>query len=170
MAAIAKLSLLLTGIVLIQGCASYTVATRDDMPAKDVSVAPGDIIQGESQLPTERNKASDEAVPSSAVIALLDLSEQQQQAGRIEHAVATIERALRLDPKNPLLWTRLANLILTQGNWQQAYVLANKSNSLSRDNEALRLQNWRIIEMAKTRQGDTVAAEEARIQIRALSE
>jgi tetratricopeptide (TPR) repeat protein len=102
------------------------------------------------------------------IVVLLDDSRQQQQQGQLSKAAATIERAIRLEPSNAILWSRLAQIRLVEGNWQQAYVLANKSNSLARSNKTLLSQNWKTIEQAKLNQGDLAAVEHARLQIKKL--
>ena len=105
-----------------------------------------------------------------AVLALIDNAEQEKNSGNTELAAATIERAIRMEPKNALLWSRLAEIQLIQKNWQQAYVLAYKSNSLAQGDRKLQGQNWQIIEQAKLAQGDSVSAEQARSRIKALSQ
>jgi hypothetical protein len=103
-----------------------------------------------------------------AVTALLDAADQAAKAGRVDLAAAAIERALRLEPQNALLWSRLASIRLRQRDWAQAETLAGKSSSLARDNAGLRLQNWRIIEQARLEQGDRAGAGEARDMIEKL--
>ena len=170
MATLIKFLRIFVALVMVQGCTTNIEPDIHAVPVEDNIVIKEGAGQETSQQPSPEQGAAGESATQPAVIALLDLSKQEQQSGRVEIAIAAIERALRLDSKNPVLWTQLANLRLAQGNWQQAYVLANKSNSLSRDNVSLQLENWRIIEMAKARQGDSVAVEEARAQIRALSD
>lgn len=111
---------------------------------------------------------SRQAAASPAVIALLESAERDLQAGKSEYAVASIERALNLEPKNAILWSRLATIRLAQQDWQQAYVLANKSNSLAQGNTALQRQNWQIIARAKTGQSDVAGAAEARKKLEDL--
>jgi len=102
------------------------------------------------------------------IVALLDDSRQQQQQGQLSKAAATIERAIRLEPNNAILWSRLAQIRLVEKNWQQAYVLANKSNSLASSNKTLLRQNWQTIKQAKFNQGDQAAVEHAMLQIKKL--
>lgn len=109
-----------------------------------------------------------ERAAGPAVVAMLNEADQQRLAGNHAGAASSLERALTLEPKNAYLWSRLAALRLDQGNWQQAYVLANKSNSLIRDNPELSLSNWRIIAEAQRRQGNDRAVREAEREIRRL--
>jgi predicted Zn-dependent protease len=79
-----------------------------------------------------------------------------------------VERALRLEPHNPLLWHRLAKLRLQQGQFAQAVSLAAKSNSLAGENRRLQASNWDTIAQAQDKLGDAAAARAAREKARAL--
>ena len=102
-----------------------------------------------------------------AVLALLNNAAAQEQAGQYEQAAATLERALRLEPRNAMLWHRLARLRLSQGEWQTAADLAAKSNSLAGGDSDLQARNWQVIAEAKERQGDRDGAREARARAEA---
>ena len=69
---------------------------------------------------------------NKAVIALLDRAQIDNEAGQREAAGASLERALRIEPRNPWLWLELAQLRLAQGQYAQAITLARKSNQLRR--------------------------------------
>ena len=84
-----------------------------------------------------------------AVIALLDDTDLRLSQGNTEGALSAVERALRLEPKNPWLWRRLALLRLRQGQWRQAIALAEKSNSLSTRHPEIRSANAELIKRAR---------------------
>ena len=98
---------------------------------------------------------------NKAVVALLDKSHEQASAGQLEKASASLERALRIEPRNPALWQELARVRLGQGQYRQAENLAAKSNALSRGNKRMRAENWRIIGHARTKRGDIQGAQAA---------
>jgi predicted Zn-dependent protease len=106
--------------------------------------------------------------PNQAVVALLDTAEQRARAGNLDSAAAVVERALRLEPQNPLLWHRLAILRLQQGQYTQAANLATKSNALAGNNRQLQANNWEAIAQAKEKLGDAAAARAARAKAREL--
>jgi len=81
--------------------------------------------------------------------------------GRHEQAAASLERALRIEPRNPYLWQHLAAVRLDQGRPQLAEQFAAKSNSYSGNNTELRLRNWRIVAAARRAGGDERGAREA---------
>ena len=84
-----------------------------------------------------------------AVVALLDDTDLSLSRGNAEAAVSSVERALRLEPRNPWLWHRLALLRLRQGQWRQAAALAEKSNSLSARHPQVRKANAEVIKRAR---------------------
>lgn len=83
-------------------------------------------------------------------------------AGRLAHAGARIERALRLEPRNPRLWQELARVRLKQGEYAQAESLAARSNSWAGGDHQLRAENWRLIAQAREARGDAAGAKAAR--------
>lgn len=107
----------------------------------------------------------DEPLPArsdnTAVVALLETARQDTAAGRLESAAATLERALRIEPRNASLWNQLARVRLQQGQPGQTIQLATKSNALAADNNRLRAENWRLIGEARASRGDHAGAESA---------
>jgi len=102
-------------------------------------------------------------VPSenTAVVALLQKSQSQSSAGQWEAASASLERALRIEPRNPVLWQKLALVRLGQKDFPQAENLAAKSNSLAGGDKYLRSENWRIIGESRSKRGDQAGAKAA---------
>jgi predicted Zn-dependent protease len=72
-------------------------------------------------------------------------------AGRLTSAAASLERALRIEPRNPRLWNQLARVRLQQGDNAQAESLAARSNGYAGGDSALRADNQRIIDEARRR-------------------
>jgi predicted negative regulator of RcsB-dependent stress response len=98
---------------------------------------------------------------NTAVMALLNQSKHQTAAGRMDEASANLERALRIEPRNPVLWHELARVRLEQGQYRQAENMAAKSNMLAGTKRYLQAKNWRIIGEARSRRGDPQGAREA---------
>jgi Flp pilus assembly protein TadD len=84
-----------------------------------------------------------------AIAGLVESARADAAAGRLATAAASLERALRIEPKNPRLWQELARLRLQQGDLAQAESLAARSNSFAGGEPALRAENQRIIEQAR---------------------
>jgi len=68
---------------------------------------------------------------SGASAALLEQSRAQRAAGSLPAARASLERALRLDPNNAVLWLELGELELQTGNSAQAATMARKAQTLA---------------------------------------
>ena len=74
-------------------------------------------------------------------------------AGRLANAAASIERALRIEPRNPRLWNELARIRFQQRNYAQAEATAARSNSFAGADSALRESNAEIIDRARRASG-----------------
>jgi tetratricopeptide (TPR) repeat protein len=99
-----------------------------------------------------------------AIAGLLLGARTDAAAGRLVNAAASLERALRIEPRNPRLWQELARVRLKQGDYAQAESTAARSNSWAGSDNALRADNWRIIAHARNARGD---AEGARVALEA---
>ena len=73
----------------------------------------------------------------------------QMQKGRLTAAAQTLERGLRIAPKDALLWSDLAAVRLQQHRYGQAQSLAAKSINLAGGDGTLIRRNQRIIEEAQ---------------------
>src|SRR6266481_2864558 len=69
------------------------------------------------------------ATETIAIASLLDGARADTAAGRLANAAATLERALRIEPRNPRLWQELARVRLKQGDYAQVESTAARSNS-----------------------------------------
>jgi predicted Zn-dependent protease len=98
---------------------------------------------------------------NQAVLMLVEQARAETVENKLHSAVATIERAQRLEPRNPWLWQELARLHLAQGNYAQAESLAARSNTWAGNDWILRAANWRLIGEARAARGDTAGAKDA---------
>ena len=97
-----------------------------------------------------------------AVSSLMDQARTEASAGRLGNAAASMERAIRLEPRDPRLWQELARLRLTQHDYAQAEHVAMRSNSFTRGDYSMRSENWQIIAQAREARGDIAGARSAR--------
>jgi len=115
-----------------------------------------ELSQGE---PAEREQlqspgySNESTTTSRTVLALLDQASKQENMGRPERAAAALERALRIEPKNPRLWHRLAVIRFEQGQYVQAESLAAKSSALAAGDWHLKQKNSEIIQQVQQRRG-----------------
>jgi cytochrome c-type biogenesis protein CcmH/NrfG len=105
---------------------------------------------------------------SPAVVGLLGQAEKQANSGDLEAAAASLERAIRIEPRNPLLWYHLATVRLAQQEAAQAEQLAAKSNSLAAGNRLQQSRNWHLIARARQALGDGDGARAAERRAREL--
>ena len=123
-------TLLLVAVVFLASCASR----REQAPSAPPAPPP--------ETPTARENV--------AIAGLMESARSDAASGRLVQAAATLERALRIEPRNPRLWHELARVRLRQGDTVQAANLAARSNSFAGNDSALRSANQNIIEQART--------------------
>jgi len=87
--------------------------------------------------------------PARAVQALSKRAEDQRASGQLVAAAASLERALRIEPKNALLWNRLAHVRFEQKQYALASSLAAKSNAFAGQDQALRADNNKLISLSR---------------------
>lgn len=139
--------ILLTALLLaLVGCATK--------PPKPPSPPPEEIIITEPLPKPVTSK-------NTAVNVLVEKSRNEAVVGETEAADAALERALRIEPKNPWLWLEFAQLRLAQGQFAQAISMAQKSLSFAGKDKRLQAQNWRVIGNAQAAQGKKVTSEKS---------
>lgn len=85
----------------------------------------------------------------NAVKVLLDDARKAVQENRLDKAASSLERAVRLEPRNASIWYDLAQIRLHQKNYAAAEQMANKSISFTK-NEDLIKRNQQIISAAQS--------------------
>jgi len=114
------------------------------------------VLSGCSQMPVSQNTLKND-LPSNRtdgasaeapdpIKSLLNQSEAQRLKQDYNGALATLERALRINPRNADVWSQMARVYLDQGNWEQAKQHAKRSNSVIKNNARLKAFNNQIIE------------------------
>jgi Tfp pilus assembly protein PilF len=96
-----------------------------------------------------------------AVAKLAEGARAESTQGEHAKAAAALERALRIEPRNPRLWQELARVRLQQRDYAQAESVATRSNSWAGSDNAVRAENWRIIAEARSARGDATGARAA---------
>jgi tetratricopeptide (TPR) repeat protein len=96
-----------------------------------------------------------------AIAGLVESARSDSAAGRLPNAAASLERALRIEPRNPRLWQELARVRLKQGDYAQAESLAQRSNTWGGTDNRLRAENWGLIAQSRQARGDADGARKA---------
>ena len=123
----------------------------------ETAAPPGEPL-AEPDVPEEKGAMRE---GNSAVVALLESAREAERGGRYGRAAAALERALKVEPRNPRLWHRLATVRYRQGRHPEAEALARRSMSLSPGDAKLESRNWRVIAAARHGQGNEEGAREA---------
>ncbi len=82
---------------------------------------------------------------SPATNALVQQAHTQAHAGAFAPAAATLERALRIEPENPLLWIELGHVRLSENNPSQANAMGHKALALATGDPQAQSSAWRLI-------------------------
>ncbi len=128
--------------------------TRPSLPPPSPTDLPPPLLQ---QFPRSI-EASGSAAP---VLALVRQSREAKKHKKWEQGEAALERALRIEPRNPWIWQHLASLHLAMGEHEQAQAEARKSNSLAKRNPWLEVENYRVLAASAAALGNAAAASAA---------
>lgn len=145
----------------LSACATYSDYDGDDsLPEVEDRI----IIDGKAlPLPDENipsaEPLSDAPTMSPVVSSLLSQARDQRRLGNWNAAAMLLERALRIEPRTALIWSRLANIRFDQGAWSRAIQLGAKSNTLAGRNIDLKRQNWILMANSYEKLGDTASAQ-----------
>ncbi|BAO44997.1 hypothetical protein [Thiolapillus brandeum] len=141
--------------LFLAGCAMTPVRDDNRVPPESRAEPPVGST-GRYQPPTITPYREPEVpgyarpAPGRAVQALMARAEQQGDKGELVAAASSLERALRIEPKNALLWNRLAHVRYRQKQYSLAASLAAKSNALAGGDSALRADNDSLIRNARS--------------------
>lgn len=167
------LATLLSGVllaVLLAGCAGPGGA----LPAGAVSPPPAPATPNAGGAGATSVPPSAATPPAAgrgtgaAVHALLADASRAEREGKLSTTEALLERALHIEPRNPVLWHYMARLRVRQGRFAQARTLAARSNSLASKDQTLQADNWALIAYASAQLGDQRTAQKARALARQL--
>lgn len=180
---------ILAALLAIAGCSTApfrTGTTKGEAPggspssqpgAGPVLTAPTEIEQPEgkpviesplpSQMPRERPR-SPPATLSPASRSLVNQAQAQRKKGDLPGATVSLERALRIEPRNPLLWLEMGRLRMDQQNYLQAENMGRKALSMSVGDDSTQSGAWRLISDSLRARDRNPEAEEAMDRARAL--
>ena len=159
-------------VVLLQAC-STPLPPRPLPPQEQPPVVEQGSPAAEPQpvptVPVQPQPRSHTATSHPpAVVALLGQAEGQANSGDLASAAVSLERARRIDPRNPVIYYHLATVRLAQGEPAQAEQLAVKSTSLAGGNRVQQARNWRLIARARRAQSNPDGAADAERRAREL--
>jgi len=153
--------ILLFAISALAACSSRP-AVQSPAEVEDRVIIDGKVLPLPEGPSIQPQSMSRERPMSPVVRKLMESAGGQRSAGNLDGAADSLERALRIEPRNAMLWSRLADVRFAQKSWQKAIQLAAKSNTLVQSNENLRRQNWYLMANAYEAIGNAASAQKYR--------
>lgn len=119
-----------------------------------------DQQQGGTNLPLPPVEDRTSNSNATVINSLLRQADQAANEYRWEDAVVLLERGLRIEPRNAILWQRLAQVRYVQSDYHQAIQLAAKSNSFAAGDRQTKQRNQQIMINAYQSLGEYEKAKE----------
>lgn len=135
------------------------------MPAEPTVQAPPPSMP----VPRERPKVAP-ATLSPASSALVNLSQSQRKKGDLPGAATSLDRALRIEPSNPLIWIEIGRLRMDQRNFAQAEAMGRKALSIAVGDSRTQASAWQLIADSLRARGKNQPAQEAMDKAKELGE
>lgn len=120
-------------------------------------------------LPRERPRTAP-ATLSPASKALVAQAQAQRKKGDLPGASVSLDRALRIEPNNPLLWIEMGRLRMDQRNFPQAENMGRKALAMSVGDDRTQSSAWQLISDSLRARGKNPEAEDAAAKARALAQ
>jgi hypothetical protein len=131
-------------------------------PGEEDGTQPGTAEPQEPvPAPAPPSQAPKEFRLSPASAALVAQAQSQSSSGEHALAVATLERALRIEPENPLVWIELAKVHQAEGNHARADGMARRALALARTDGRAQAAAWNVIADSFRARGRNEEASEA---------
>lgn len=152
---------------LLSACGGSASVKKEDAPTP-VTSSPTVQVPAKTSTPVRQPTVA-EPTDKAAVSVLWNKAEQARKSGDADGALAQLEQAVKIQPKSPVLWSRMAELKLKQRQYVSAENLAAKSNQLvAGRNKVLAYRNWLIIAKAREANGNYAGAAEAKTRAQSL--
>lgn len=134
---------------------------KPEAPVVSAPQPPKEVVV-EQHLPMPFEPFESPTALSPAVGALMADATENSKTGELDQAVTTIERAIRIEPRNANLYYKLAVIRLKQSKPRLAEDLAKKSALLASSDKQLRKHSWLLVAKARDMRKDYDGAKEAK--------
>jgi len=134
-------------------------AVVETMPLPDRSVVIEQPVQTPEPPPVVMQPEPEVEIP--AVVALRGQAADAISAGDAELAAATIERAIRIQPQNPILWLDLAAVRFNQNEYAQSESMAKRAISYASGRSSVLYDAWSLVAMSRYARNDKEGGERA---------
>jgi tetratricopeptide (TPR) repeat protein len=159
-------AVLLAALACLAGCESPGPRSGGPGPGggPTLPAPPGGSAERERPAPGPARPAAPAArryALGTAAGSLVTQARAQLARGEPALAAATLERAMRIEPDNPLLWIEFGKLRQAQGNAAQAEAMGRKALARAGGDPATEAAAWRVIADSLRARGRTTEARDA---------
>jgi Flp pilus assembly protein TadD len=160
-------------VVAISTLAACSVPRPYEPPPGQPTPAPGGTPTETQPAPTTPPVEEPTPLPppvireptlGAASRALVGQAQTQLASKNYPVAAASIERALRIEPDNPLLWIELGKVRQAEGNYQQAENMGRKAQSMAVNAPRTQAAAWTLIADSLRARGKNTQAREAEMR------
>ena len=165
-------------LAVLAGCVMFQPPVENPPPPERASQShypenPGAVAVAPAPPPVATPAPSETVPPpgappprqfhlGAAAQALVSQAHAQAGAGDPQLGISTLERALRIEPDNPLLWIELGAMHQSAGRYEQAGGMGRKALQLASGDPRAQSAAWRLIAeslKARGRNGEAAEAE-----------
>lgn len=139
-------------LAVIGGCASSTPAPVEERE-----------VDHRVRAPARQDSAGVQVYPlkNAAVVELTESALQAEKAGDFGEAAVLLERALRIQPRDPEILQHMAEVQLQKQDYEQALSFAVRSYDIGPRVGEICSRNWRTIAVAREHLKDLSGSREA---------
>lgn len=146
--------------VVQPGAGAIPEVTAPAPASAGVPEPPVEVIPPPPPPPRERPKAPP-AQLGAASKSLVSQAQAQRKRGDLPGATVSLERALRIEPNNPLLWIEMGRLRMDQRNYAQAESMGRKAISMAPGDTRTQSSAWLLVADSLKARGKNLEAQEA---------
>jgi tetratricopeptide (TPR) repeat protein len=141
--------------LILSACAGYRPAPVE-----------GREVESRVRVPASQESEGVQVFPlhNPAVKELLAEAGSAETAGDYDQALVLLERALRMQPRNPEILQQLAEVQLQKQDYEQALNFAVRSYDIGPRVGEICDRNWRTISVAREHLGDHSGSEQAELR------
>lgn len=149
-----RISLPICTLILLASCATPpyrpapTPSTSPPSPSSGRGVEIQPAVPPEAPAPVESlppTAPPKEYRLSAASKAMVDRAQSQMKGGNFALAASSIERALGIEPNNPLLWIEYGKVRMAENNYAQAGNMAQKALATASGDPRTQAAAWRLL-------------------------
>ena len=147
-----RYALLISLLLVLAACTSTTPAPVEDRE-----------IDNRVRTPARQDSAGVQVFPlqNAAVVELTEQASAAENAGELGQAAVLLERALRIQPRDPQILQHMAEVQLQKKDYGQALSFAVRSYDIGPRVGEICARNWRTISVAREHLNDINGAREA---------